>query len=74
MAKEITQGLIFGFLAVVLVAFLGTQVGFGCSHYEPSGVGEKGAAAEGEAAPAEGEAAPAEGEAAPAEGEAAPAE
>ncbi|WP_230467743.1 hypothetical protein [Lujinxingia vulgaris] len=53
MAKEITQGLIFGFLAVVLVAFLGTRVGFGCTHYEPSGVGEEGAAVEGEAAPAE---------------------
>ncbi|RDV37310.1 hypothetical protein DV096_15140 [Bradymonadaceae bacterium TMQ3] len=59
--------MIFGFLAVVLVAFLGNRVGVGCTHYEPSGVGEEGAAVEGEAAPAEGEAAPAEGEAAPAE-------
>lgn len=55
MAKEITQGLIFGFVAIVIVAFLGSQVGFGCSHYEPSGVGEDGAA-EAPAAAAEAEA------------------
>lgn len=56
MAKEITQGMVFGFVAVVIVAFLGSRVGVGCSHYEPSGASEEGATTEAPAAAAEAEA------------------